>query len=183
MAIKKVKQRVRNAKVTPKLDVLLEKSNAIIITKYGGMNMPQLDKVRKQMRDAKAEFHITKNTLVARSLKAKGYAVPAEWLKGSTAMSFCFGDAPVAAKALGELSKEINKLSVVGGVLSGKAITANQVKDLADMPSLDTLRAQIIGAIAAPASNIVGVLNAAVGGVLYAIQAKIDKEKPAEAAA
>jgi len=51
------------------------------------------------------------------------------------------------------------------------------------LPSLDTLRAQIIGAISAPASNLVGVLNAAIGGVMYALQAKVDKETPNEAGA
>ena len=183
MAIKKAKQRVRNAIVAPKLDALLDKSTAVIITKYGGMTMPQLDKVRKQMRGAQAEFHITKNTLVMRALKAKGYDVPKEWLIGSTAMSFCYGDPPAVAKSLGDLSKEFDKLSVVGAVLSGKTITAAEVKSLADLPSIDVLRAQLIGTISAPASNIVGVLNAAVSGILYALQAKIDKETPAEAAA
>jgi large subunit ribosomal protein L10 len=96
-------------------------------------------------------------------------------------MSFVYGDAPVVAKALGDLGKEFDKLSVVGGVLSGKAINAAQVKALADMPSIDVLRAQIIGAIAAPASNIVGVLNSAVGSIMYALQARIDKETPAAA--
>lgn len=181
MAIKKAKQRVRNAKVAPKLDAMLDGSTAVIITKYGGMTMPQLDKVRKQMREAKAEFHITKNTLVSRALKAKGYDVPAEWLIGSTAMSFVYGDAPVVAKALGDLSKEFDKLSVVGGVLTGKAINAAQIKALADLPSIDVLRAQIIGTITSPASNIVGVLNSAVGSILYALQARIDKETPAAA--
>ena len=181
MAIKKAKQRVRNAKVAPKLDAMLDGSTAVIITKYGGMTMPQLDKVRKQMREAKAEFHITKNTLVSRALKAKGYDVPAEWLIGSTAMSFVYGEAPVVAKALGDLSKEFDKLSVVGGVLTGKAISAAQVKALADMPSIDVLRAQLIVTIASPASNIVGVLNSAVGSIMYALQARIDKETPAVA--
>jgi large subunit ribosomal protein L10 len=85
------------------------------------------------------------------------------------------------AKGLSDLGKDIDKLKVVGGVLDGKAIDGETVKAIASLPSLDTLRAQILGAIAAPASNIVGVLNAAVGGVMYALQAKIDKESPASA--
>jgi large subunit ribosomal protein L10 len=159
---------------------LIGKSQAVIIATYGGMNMPQLNKVRSQVREAQAEFHITKNTLIARSFKDAGYNVPDEWLKGATAVSFCFGDPPTVAKVLGQLSTEIDKLKVVGGVVGGQSLDQSGVKELASLPSLDVLRAQIIGAIAAPASNLVGVLNAAVGSVMYALQARIDKEQPAE---
>jgi large subunit ribosomal protein L10 len=96
-------------------------------------------------------------------------------------MSFCFSDAASVAKTLGDLTKEFDKLKVVGGVLSGKTISKGDVEALASLPSLDVMRAQLIGTISAPASSLVGVLNAAVGGVMYALQAKIDKETPAEA--
>lgn len=158
---------------------LIGKSQAVFITHYGGLKMPELDKVRGQVRGAQAEFHVTKNTLVQRALKDAGYDVPEAWLTGSTAMSFCFKDPAAVAKALADLGKEFDKLKVVGGVLSGKAISKNDVEALASLPPFDTLRAQLIGAISAPASNIVGVLNAAVGGVMYALQARIDKETPA----
>ncbi len=173
--------KAKKDQIVTEYDDLLNKSQALIISKYGGLTMPQLDKVRKQMRDAKAEFHITKNTLISRKLKEHGYVVPDEWLKGSTAMSFCFADAPTVAKAVSDLAKEFEKLSIVGGVLSGKAISASQVKDLALLPSLDTLRSQIIGLLSSPASGIVGALNAAIGAVPYALQAKVDKETPAAA--
>ncbi len=159
---------------------LLGKSQAVIITRYGGMNMPQLNKVRSRIRDAKGEFHITKNTLIAHSFKEAGYTVPEEWLIGATAVSFCFTDPPAAAKALGQLSNEIENLKIIGGVVSGQVVDPAGVGELAALPPLETLRAQIIGAIAASASGLVGVVNAAVGGILYALQARVDKEKPEE---
>lgn len=159
---------------------LLKKSQAVIIATYGGMNMPQLNKVRSQVRGVQAEFHVTKNTLIARTFKSAGYSVPEDWLKGATAVSFCFGDPPPVAKVLGQLSVEIENLKVVGGVVGGQTVDVAGVKDLATLPTLDVLRAQILGAIAGPASGLVGVVNAAVGGVMYALQARIDKEQPAE---
>lgn len=173
--------REKKEQIVAKYTELIGKSQAMIITRYGGLKMSELDKVRSQMRSAQAEFHVTKNTLVKRALKDAGYDLPAEWLTGTTAMSFCFNDPAAVAKALTELTKEFEKLSVVGGVLSGKSITKEEVEALASLPSPDTLRAQIIGAISAPASNLVGVLNAAIGGVMYALQARIDKETPKEA--
>jgi large subunit ribosomal protein L10 len=159
---------------------LLKKSQAVIIATYGGMNMPQFNKVRAQIRNVQGEFHVTKNTLIAHTLKEAGYNVPDEWLKGATAVSFCFGDPPPVAKALGQLSNEIENLKIVGGVVSGQMVDVNGLKELATLPSMDVLRAQLIGTISAPAAGLVGVLNAAVGGVMYALQAKIDKEQPAE---
>ncbi|MCS7055118.1 MAG: 50S ribosomal protein L10 [Thermoflexales bacterium] len=173
--------REKKEQIVAKYAELIGKSQALIITRYGGLKMPELDKVRSQMRGAQAEFHVTKNTLIRRALKDAGYDVPPEWLTGTTAMSFCFKDPPAVAKALGELTKELEKLTVVGGVISGKAITKEEVEALASLPSLETLRAQIIGAISAPAAGLVSVLNAAIGGVMYALQAKIDKETPKEA--
>jgi large subunit ribosomal protein L10 len=160
---------------------LVKKSQAIIITKYGGMNMPQLDKVRKGIREAQGEFHVTKNTLLFKVLKDAGYDVPESWLTGQAGVNFCFSDPPVAAKKVGELAKEFENFKVVGGVMSGKAMDSASVESLASLPSLDTLRAQIIGLLSSPASNIVGAINSAVGGVMLALQAKIDKETPAEA--
>lgn len=159
---------------------LMGKSQAVIITTYGGMNMPQFNKVRAQMRGAQAEFHVTKNTLIARTFKEAGYIVPDEWLSGAVAVGFCFGDPPEVAKVLNQLSVEIEHLKVVGGVVDGQALDKSGVKELALLPPMDVLRAQLIGAISAPASSIVGAINAAMGGVMYALQARIDKEQPAE---
>jgi len=160
---------------------LLGKSNAIIITKYGGMSMPQLDKVRKQVRAAEGEFHITKNTLIKKALAERGMNVPDEWLTTSTAMSFCFKDPSAVAKAVGDLNKEFEVFKPVGGLVSGHAIDSKGVKELASLPPIETLRAQIIGVLQAPASGIVGAINAAIGGVAYALQAKVGKEQPAAA--
>lgn len=177
MAINKAKK----TKIVGELEGWVDRSEAIIIVKYGGMTMPQLDKVRHEMRKAQGEFHVAKNTLATKVLKQHGVEVPASWLTGQTAMSFCFKDPATIAKSLGDLGKEFDKLQIVGGVLSGKAMDADSVKALASLPPLDTLRAQIIGTLSAPASGLVGVLNSAIGSVMFALQAKIDKDQPAQA--
>jgi len=177
---------VTKAKKAQTLDAyreLLGRSAALIVTHYGGMNMTELDKVRRALREAGAEFHVTKNTVASIALKERGYSVPEAWMTGSTAVAFCFKDAAAVAKSLTDLSKDVTKLSIVGGVIDGSAVDAEGVKAIASLPPLETLRAQIIGMISAPASGIAGVLNSAVGSVMYALQAKIDKEQPAPEAA
>lgn len=162
---------------------LLGRAQALIITQYGGMNMKELDKVRRALRETQAEFHVTKNTVALIALKEHGYDVPEKWMTGSTAVAFCFKDAAAVAKSLTDLTKDVTKLTVVGGVVDGAAVDADGVKAIASLPPIETLRAQLIGMISAPASGIAGVLNSAVGSVMYALQAKIDKEQPAPEAA
>jgi large subunit ribosomal protein L10 len=139
------------------------------------MTMPQLDKVRTTVRKASGEFHVTKNTLLLKVLKDSGYDIPEKWLTGQTGVAFAFTDPAATAKAMGELGKEFDVLKTVGGALDKKSMDAASVKALADLPPIETIRAQIIGALQAPAANIVGVLNSAVGSVMYALQAKVDK--------
>lgn len=158
---------------------LVSKSQAIIITQYGGMDMKQLDKVRTEVRNTQGEFHVTKNTLLLKVLKDAGQEVPEKWLTGQAGVSFCFKDPAAGAKKAGELAKEFEKFKVVGGVVGGKAVDAKGVEAVASLPPLDTLRAELIGLISTPATHIVSVLNSAVAGVMYALQAKIDKEQPA----
>ena len=157
-------------------EALVKQSQAIIISKYGGMTMPQLDKVRISVRASKGEFHVTKNTLLLKVLKESGYDVPEKWLTGQTGVAFAFSDPTGTAKVVGDLSKEFEPFKTIGGVMSGKAIEPAKVAALAAMPPIETIRAQIIGAISGPASNLVGVLNAAVGSLMYALQARVDKD-------
>ena len=163
-------------------EALVKKSQAIIISKYGGMTMPQLDKVRTNVRASKGEFHVTKNTLLIKVLKESGYVIPEQWLKGQTGVAFAFADPSGTAKVVGDLSKEFEPFKTIGGVLSGEAIEPAKVAALAAMPPIETLRAQIIGTISGPATNIVGVINSAVGSLMYALQARVDKENAAAAA-
>ncbi len=156
---------------------LIDSSKAIIISKYGTMTMPQLDKVRHTIRGSKGEFHVTKNTLLLKVLKENGYDVPEKWLVGQTGVSFAFNDAAATAKATGEMAKEFEAFKTIGGAMDKKAMDATMVKALADLPPIETIRAQIIGALQGPSANIVGVLNSAIGSVMFALQAKIDKEQ------
>jgi len=104
--------REKKASAIAEYSELVGRSQAVIITHYGGLKMPELDKVRGQMRGAQAEFHVTKNTLMRRVMRDAGYDVPAEWLTGATAMSFCFKDPAAVAKALNELTKELSLIHI-----------------------------------------------------------------------
>ena len=153
----------------------LEKSVALILVEYTGVNMSNLDTIRAKVRDAGGEFHIVKNTLAKRAFDAAGMPVMAGTLEKSTAVGFAFSDAAGVAKALSEFDKSIEAVKIKGGYLGKQALSVNDVKALANLPPLPVVRAQLLGTILAPAGKLVRTLaepGRSVAGVLKAFADK-----------
>lgn len=164
---------------------LLNNSRAVFITEYTGLNVKQINDLRSEVRKAEGAFHVTKNTLLRHALQETDRPVPEELLLGQVATGFALNEAPTLAKALTDFAKGQENLVIKGGILGNDILTADQVRSLADLPSRDELRAQIIGMISAPAQNIASVIAGGVRQVVNVIDAyaKKDSEGEAEAAA
>jgi len=162
---------------------LLDQSNAIILTNYSGLDVKQMQALRAQVRQADGAFYVTKNTLLRLALAEQGDKLPDDLLAGQLGTGFAFSEAPTLAKALTEFAKDQEDLEIVGGLLDNELLTAEQVKALAELPSLDELRAQIIGMLQAPARNLVGVVAGSVRQVVNVLDAYATQEKEAEASA
>ena len=162
---------------------LLEKSNAIILAEYSGLDVKQMQALRAQVRQADGAFYVTKNTLLKLALADQGDTLPDDLLTGQLGTGFAFNEAPTLAKALTEFAKTEEDLEIVGGLLDHELLTAEQVKALADLPSMDELRAQIIGMLQAPARDLVGVLAGSVRQVVNVLDAYATQEEEAEAPA
>jgi large subunit ribosomal protein L10 len=153
----------------------LDKSVAIILVEYTGVNMSNLDTIRAKVRDAGGEFHIVKNTLAKRVFDAAGMPVMAGTLEKSTAVGFAFTDAAGVAKALSEFDKNLEAVKIKGGYLGKQALSVNDVKALANLPPLPVVRAQLLGTILAPAGKLVRTLaepGRSLAGVLKAFADK-----------
>jgi large subunit ribosomal protein L10 len=161
---------------------LLERSQAVILTDYKGLNVPQITKLRTQIREANGAYYVTKNTLVKLALEDRELAVPAAWLDGPTAIGFCFDDAPAIAKVITEFAEESASLAIKGAILGEKMVGQERVKKLADLPSTDVLQAQMLGSLTAPMSGLVGVLNSALSGLVGVLEARKDQLGEPEAA-
>ncbi|NLN93531.1 MAG: 50S ribosomal protein L10 [Candidatus Hydrogenedens sp.] len=134
-------------------------SSISIITQFVGMNVEQATTLRKQLREAGAQLKVYKNNLAKIALDDLGLSSAAEFMEGPTAWAFC--DDPVApAKVLKDFSKEVQFIVMRGGVLSGAVVNAQQMEALAALPSREVLLAQVVGTIAAPLRDTVGVLSA-----------------------
>lgn len=159
---------------------LLNNSRAIFIAEYTGLSVKDINQLRADVRKAEGAFHVTKNTLLRHALKEADRPVPDELLLGQVATGFALNEAPTLAKALTEFAKSQENLVIKGGILGNDILTADQVRSLADLPSRDELRAQIIGMINAPARNIASVIAGGVRQVVNVIDAYAKKDGEGE---
>ena len=176
----------RKDKLVAEYKALIDQSKAVFLADYSGMNVKELEGLRAKIREANGAFYITKNTLLRIALQESGQPVPDELLNGPVASGFALGEVPSMAKALVDFAKGVDKLSVKGGILESTTLTAQQVEDLANLPSLDQLRAQILGLINGPAQGIVSAVTNGVRQVINVVDAYAkseDEENAAEAAA
>jgi large subunit ribosomal protein L10 len=149
-------------------------SNAILVD-YTGMSAGQADDLRAQLDERGAQMFIIKNALAVLALRRLDLPDVAELVDGPTALVHGADDPVLMAKALLEWGKKEKLLVVRGGMVEGQAIGPEGVRELADLPPLEVLQAQFVGAVAAPLSGFVGVLQGVVRsfvGVLNAIAEK-----------
>jgi large subunit ribosomal protein L10 len=148
-----------------------DKSKAMIMVEYSGLNMKGIDAIRSKIREAGGELHVVKNTLMRSVFQGKGLSVEGKLLEGSSAIGFAFEDAPAVAKAFTDFAKGNEIIKIKGGYLGDKAMTAAQIKALADLPPLPVMRATLLGVFQAPASKLVRTLAEPARGLAAVVKA------------
>ena len=160
----------------------LNKSEAIIITEYRGLKVKDLQQLRAKIREANGSFAVVKNTLAQRALAEAGLPTPEKLLAGPVGIGFCGNNIPGVAKAIADFAKDYEVMQIKGGLLGNRVIDETGVRNLAKLPSLEVLRAQLLGVINAPASQLVGVLAGGVRQLVNVVHAYSEKSSaPAEA--
>jgi large subunit ribosomal protein L10 len=163
--------------VVAELTDRLRSTDTLIVADYRGLTMQQVDDLRTELLKHGARLQVVKNTLTRRAANAAGAEHLLTLLDGPTAIAFLESDGdPVAvARALRATARETQVLEVRGGVMQGRPITADEIATLATLPSLEVLRGQAVGAIAAPLSTVVGLFNAPLRDLVGVLQARIDQ--------
>ncbi len=156
---------------------LLSKTSGFVVVQASGLSVKEVDGLRAVVRKVNGKYLVAKNTLLAKALEQLGLPVPADLLKGPNGIAFGIDNFPSVAKAVLEYAGETvraEKMKVVGGQLGGKTLSGSQVDMISKLPSLDELRAQLIGLFVAPSTGIVSVLQAANGGVVNVLHAYLE---------
>ncbi len=153
----------------------LRNSQGIILTDYRGLRVAEIEELRRSLRNSQATYQVVKNRLLLRALRELGLEMPGEWLEGPVAVAFCYGEVVAAAKAIQDFAKGRENFAVKGGLLGKSPITPAQVAALANLPPKEVVLGQVLGAIQAPASQVVGVVASGIRQVLNVLQAYVDK--------
>ena len=141
------------------LHEVFSNAESVVITEYLGLTVAEADELRNKVRDAGASFRVTKNRIARLAVKDTKFKGLADLFKGPVAMAYA-NDPIAACKACVEFAKNNEKLVIVGGALSDKALTLDEIKELAAIPSMDELRAKLVGLLQAPAAKLARVTKA-----------------------
>jgi large subunit ribosomal protein L10 len=151
--------RAQKAEAVAELKQTFNEVAVVVVTRNLGLTVAQSTDLRNRMRDAGASYKVAKNTLTLIAVEGTTYAPISEMLSGPTALATS-ADPVAAAKAAVDFAKTNPKLEIVGGAMGDTLLDVNGVKALAELPSLDELRAKIIGLVQAPGTKIAQVVNA-----------------------
>jgi len=147
----------------------------VVVTHYKGLTVAEMTALRGKMRAAGASFKVTKNRLTKLALAGTEFENLADLFVGPTAIASS-SDPVAAAKVIVEFAKTNDKLKILGGSLGSNRLDIDGVKALATLPSLDELRAKLLGMLSTPATRIAGVLQAPAGQLARVLKAKADKD-------
>ena len=150
----------------------------VVVAHYSGLTVPQMQDLRKQMKQAGATVKVAKNRLAKIALEGTDAAVIVPLLKGPTLIAYS-GDPVAAPKVATDFAKTNEKFVILGGAMGKTALNSNAVKALAALPSLDELRGKIVGLLQAPATKIAQLVNAPASKVARVVKAYAEKSEAA----
>src|SRR5438067_3319850 len=154
----------------------LESSAAVLLTEYRRLKVSELAELRRALRTAGGDYKVYKNTLVRFAVRDLGLEGLEDLLVGPTALAFVDGDAAAVAKALRDFSRTNPNLVLKGGMLGTKALSADEARSLAELPSREVLLARLAGGLAAPMQQFAGLLQALPRNLAYGLKALIDQK-------
>lgn len=150
--------RAQKTAMVAELKQTFSETGVVVITRNLGLSVAQSTDLRNRMREAGARYRVAKNRLALIALEGTPYTSIGEMLTGPTALATST-DPVAAAKAVVDFAKTTDKIEIVGGAMGDTVLDVNGVKALAELPSLDQLRATIIGLVNAPATKIARVVS------------------------
>lgn len=167
-------------KIVSTLSEKIKVAKAFILADYRGLTVEQDTQLRQELRKEGIEYKVYKNTLTKFAARENGFSELDVFLEGPTAIAFSNEDPVAPAKVLSDFAKKFDKLELKVGVVEGKVVDVNGIKELASLPSRDELLAKVVGTLNAPITGFVNVLNGNLRGLVVALNAvKEQKEQNA----
>jgi len=159
------------------------RAKGIFVADYSGLDVEAVNQLRRNLRtegEGEYEYRVHKNTLMRRAAMGSEVESIVEYFSGPTALAISYGDPAGLAKALVKYAKENQAFELRGGLFEGRPIGTGEVETLATLPSLDQIRAKLVGLIQAPAQKIAMVLCAPAGQLARLVEARRAAMKESE---
>jgi len=153
----------------------IEGYKAVVLTHYRGLNVEQINHLRKRLKEEEVSYQVIKNTLMRLASKGTDLEKLNDYFEGPTAVAISYGDPILLAKVLSEFIKTQPSLEIKVGLIEGRVAPPEEVKALATMPSREVLLAQILGGIQMSGGQVVGALLSIFQQMLGIIQARADQ--------
>jgi large subunit ribosomal protein L10 len=150
----------------------LDGARAAVLTEYRGLSVRQLSDLRKQLKGAAAEYKVVKNRLARIAVKGSALDALGAHLKGPTGLAFSKQDPVAVAKVLQTFARTNPQLQIKFGLVEGNVLQAAELKALADLPSKEQIRSQIVGAVQGPMAQLVSLLQAPLREIVYVLEAR-----------
>ncbi len=147
-----------------------------MFTEYKGLTVAEIAQLRKDLKEAGAEYKVFKNTLVTIAAKGTPFEAAKDVLNGPTGLAFGYDDPVAAAKKVLDFAGKNDKFKVKSGVIDGQFYSTDQIKEISKLPSKPVLLSMLAGAFQAPASKLAGALHATVAQLAYALEAVKNKK-------
>jgi large subunit ribosomal protein L10 len=160
----------------------LSRASLVIVTDYRGLKVADLQTLRGNLRPTGGEIHIAKNTLTRIAANNVGVSGLDPMLEGPSALVFAFEDVVQTAKAVTDFVRTSRILSVKGGVMGDRAVSAADVEAIATLPSREELQARLLGMLVSPMARTLGVLTGPSRSMVYLLNARSEQPELAQAA-
>jgi large subunit ribosomal protein L10 len=165
-------------KIVEDLHDRFSRSKVVIVTDYKGLDVAKTNELRRKLREAGVEFRVVKNSLLVRAAEETGVASIRDHFKGPSAVALSYDDPVAPAKVLTAFAKDNDKLAIKVGVMGGRVLGIDRIKALAELPSHETLLAELLSALNGVPSGFVRTLSAIPAQFLNVLQA-IKEQKEA----
>jgi large subunit ribosomal protein L10 len=153
----------------------LSRALLVIVTDYRGLKVADLQTFRGNLRPTGGEFHVAKNTLTKIAAGNAGMSGLDSLLEGPSGLVFAFADPVQTAKAVADFVRTSRILSVKGGVMGERTVTAAEVEEIATLPTREELQAKLLGMMAAPLTRTLGLMSGPARSMVYVLNARAEE--------
>ena len=173
-------QKTEKTKLVEELKQKLEKSKSIFLADFTGLNVEDITRLRRNLKEKSIDFKIAKNTLTRLAAKESGKEAIVDYLQGPVGVAYIYGDPTWAAKIFYESYKKIEKPKIKAFLIENQLYTGERLKEWATLPPKEEVLAELVAALNAPMAQLVGILNSVIQNLVLTLEGLVEKRSKEE---